>query len=338
MYYSGNLALKEDTYSRGDFMSNYEKPIKIFSEDEPTAEELKEVDELIVKETDDISMFDDGFTEDDVKLYLKQIGQSQLCSPDEVVSFFDRIKWGDLNAKNEFAERNLRLVVSVAKRYVGRGMSFLDLIQEGNIGLLKAIDKFEIEKGFQFSTYATWWIRQSITRALADQGRTIRLPVHMVEYINKYKRFVRRYEQEYASQPSLREMAQALNVSVEKMKEIEKIAIEPVSLSTPIGEGEDRDSCLEEFIPSEDDSIEETFRSSELKGAIKTALETLTAKEAFVVSLRFGIDDGNERTLEEVGKTLGVTRERIRQIEAKALRRLRRNSRNLRSFLDNYED
>ncbi len=277
-----------------------------------------------------------GVTVDDpVRMYLKEIGKISLLTADEEVEIAKRMEAGDEFAKKELAEANLRLVVSIAKRYVGRGMSFLDLIQEGNLGLMKAVDKFDYTKGFKFSTYATWWIRQAITRAIADQARTIRIPVHMVETINKLVRVQRQLVQDLGRDPLPEEIAAEMNLDVERVREIQKIAQEPVSLETPIGEEED--SHLGDFIP--DDEIlspQDAATFTLLKEQLNTVLETLTEREKKVLTLRFGLDDGRARTLEEVGKEFDVTRERIRQIEAKALRKLRHPSRSkkLKDYLE----
>ena len=278
----------------------------------------------------------DGVAIDDpVKVYLKEIGRVPLLTPDEEVDLAVRISNGDEAAKKRLSEANLRLVVSIAKRYLGRGMQFLDLIQEGNLGLIKAVDKFDYTKGYKFSTYATWWIRQAITRAIADQARTIRIPVHMVETINKVIRVSRQLLQELGHDPSAEEIAAEMGMPVDKVRDILKIAQEPVSLETPIGEEED--SHLGDFIPDEDASEpSEAASFSLLKEQLMTVLDTLTPREKKVLELRFGILDGRTRTLEEVGKEFNVTRERIRQIEAKALRKLRHPSRSkkLRDFLN----
>ncbi|WP_040542413.1 RNA polymerase sigma factor RpoD, partial [Peptoniphilus timonensis] len=277
-----------------------------------------------------------GVTVDDpVRMYLKEIGKISLLTADEEVEIAKRMEAGDEFAKKELAEANLRLVVSIAKRYVGRGMSFLDLIQEGNLGLMKAVDKFDYTKGFKFSTYATWWIRQAITRAIADQARTIRIPVHMVETINKLVRVQRQLVQDLGRDPLPEEIAAEMNLDVDRVREIQKIAQEPVSLETPIGEEED--SHLGDFIP--DDEIlspQDAATFTLLKEQLNTVLETLTEREKKVLTLRFGLDDGRARTLEEVGKEFDVTRERIRQIEAKALRKLRHPSRSkkLKDYLE----
>ena len=269
---------------------------------------------------------------DPVRMYLKEIGKISLLSLDEETELSKRIAEGDETAKNRLAESNLRLVVSIAKRYVGRGMLFLDLIQEGNIGLMKAVEKFDAEKGYKFSTYATWWIRQAITRAIADQARTIRVPVHMVETINKLSRYQRQLTLELNREPTDEELAKKMGMSPDKVREVIKIAQDPVSLETPIGEEED--SHLGDFVPDESNMSPEDFTIHEmLKEEIGDVLLTLTEREEQVLRLRFGLDDGSPKTLEEVGQMFGVTRERIRQIEAKALRHPSR-SRKLKDFLN----
>ena len=273
--------------------------------------------------------------DDPVKVYLKEIGRVPLLTPEEEIELAIRIGDNDQQAKQRLAEANLRLVVSIAKRYVGRGMQFLDLIQEGNLGLIKAVDKFDYTKGFKFSTYATWWIRQAITRAIADQARTIRIPVHMVETINKVKKTNSQLLHKNGRDPTAEEIAADLNMPVEKVREILRVSQEPVSLETPIGEEDD--SHLGDFIP-DDDALAPADAASMLllKEQLNDVLKTLTLREAKVLSLRFGLEDGHPRTLEEVGSEFGVTRERIRQIEAKALRKLRHPSRSkkLKDFLD----
>ncbi|RYL91590.1 RNA polymerase sigma factor RpoD [Sporolactobacillus sp. THM7-4] len=272
---------------------------------------------------------------DPVRMYLKEIGRVDLLSADEEIELAKRIRQGDEEAKRRLAEANLRLVVSIAKRYVGRGMLFLDLIQEGNMGLIKAVEKFDYTKGFKFSTYATWWIRQAITRAIADQARTIRIPVHMVETINKLIRVQRQQLQDLGREPTPEEIGREMDLSPEKVREILKIAQEPVSLETPIGEEDD--SHLGDFIEDQDAKAPSDAAAYELlKEQLEDVLDTLTDREENVLRLRFGLDDGRTRTLEEVGKVFGVTRERIRQIEAKALRKLRHPSRSkqLKDFLD----
>lgn len=275
---------------------------------------------------DDEILTKDLTINDPVRMYLKEIGQIKLLTMQEELDLADRILEGDEQAKTILAEANLRLVVSIAKRYVGRGMLFLDLIQEGNIGLMKAVDKFDVTKGYKFSTYATWWIRQAITRAIADQARTIRVPVHMVETINKLARIQRQLTLELNREPTEQELAKKMNVSIDKIREIYKISQEPVSLETPIGEEDD--SHLGDFIKDERNMSPEEYATNEmLKDEIADVLLTLTEKEEKVIRLRFGLEDGKSRTLEEVGQMFGVTRERIRQIEAKALRKLRHPSR-----------
>ena len=295
-------------------------------DDEPTEEELENI-ELAVP--DGVSI------EDPVRMYLKEIGKVPLLTAEEEKNLAMRMENGDMDAKKRLAEANLRLVVSIAKRYVGRGMLFLDLIQEGNLGLIKAVEKFDYRKGYKFSTYATWWIRQAITRAIADQARTIRIPVHMVETINKLIRVQRQFLQEKGREPYPEEIAEKMNLPVERVREIQKISQEPVSLETPIGEEED--SHLGDFI--QDDNVPvpaEAAAFTLLKEQLVEVLGTLTEREQKVLRLRFGLDDGRARTLEEVGKEFNVTRERIRQIEAKALRKLRHpsRSRKLKDYLD----
>lgn len=303
-------------------------------------EEIEEVDNLDeVSEVDlskvDLSVPEGVGVDDPVRMYLKEIGKIPLLSAEEEVELAKRMELGDEEAKKRLAEANLRLVVSIAKRYVGRGMLFLDLIQEGNLGLIKAVEKFDYKKGYKFSTYATWWIRQAITRAIADQARTIRIPVHMVETINKLMRVSRQMVQELGREPSPEEIAEKMDMPIERVREILKIAQEPVSLETPIGEEED--SHLGDFI--QDDNVPvpaEAATYTMLKEQIVDVLTSLTEREQKVLRLRFGLDDGRPRTLEEVGKEFDVTRERIRQIEAKALRKLRHPSRSkkLRDYLE----
>ncbi|MCD7767222.1 MAG: RNA polymerase sigma factor RpoD, partial [Oscillospiraceae bacterium] len=279
-------------------------------------------------------MADTFSTDDPVRMYLKEIGKVALLTPEEEIRLAQRMAEGDAEARQRMTEANLRLVVSIAKRYVGRGMLFLDLIQEGNLGLIKAVEKFDYTKGYKFSTYATWWIRQSITRAIADQARTIRIPVHMVETINKVIRVSRQLLQELGHDPSAEEIAEEMHLPVSRVREILKVAQEPVSLETPIGE--EKDSNLADFIPDEDASEpSEAASFSLLREQLTEVLSTLTPREEKVLRLRFGLEDGCTRTLEEVGKEFNVTRERIRQIEAKALRKLRHPSRSkkLRDFL-----
>lgn len=302
----------------------------------PALEELQEIEEVTEEEIADTDALVDTFSTDDpVRMYLKEIGKVPLLTPEEEQDLARRMAEGDEEAKRRMAEANLRLVVSIAKRYVGRGMLFLDLIQEGNLGLIKAVDKFDYTKGYKFSTYATWWIRQAITRAIADQARTIRIPVHMVETINKVIRVSRQLLQELGHDPSPEEISAEMNMPVDKVREILKIAQEPVSLETPIGEEED--SHLGDFIPDEAASEpSEAASFTLLKEQLVDVLGTLTPREEKVLKLRFGIEDGRTRTLEEVGKEFNVTRERIRQIEAKALRKLRHPSRSkkLKDFLN----
>ena len=303
--------------------------------DMPEIEELNEIEEVTEEEMADVKVDDSYSTDDPVRMFLKEIGKVPLLTAEEEVELAIRMSQGDEEAKRRMTEANLRLVVSIAKRYVGRGMLFLDLIQDGNLGLIKAVEKFDYTKGYKFSTYATWWIRQAITRAIADQARTIRIPVHMVETINKVIRVSRQLLQELGHDPSPEEIAKEMNMPVDRVRDILKIAQEPVSLETPIGEEED--SHLGDFIPDEDASEpSEAASFSLLKEQLMEVLDTLTPREKKVLELRFGIVDGRTRTLEEVGKEFNVTRERIRQIEAKALRKLRHPSRSkkLRDFLN----
>ncbi|NLV50504.1 MAG: RNA polymerase sigma factor RpoD [Clostridiales bacterium] len=299
-------------------------------------EEIEELEEISEEEIANTDALAETFSIDDpVRMYLKEIGKVNLLTPEEEISLAQRMAEGDEEAGRLMAEANLRLVVSIAKRYVGRGMLFLDLIQEGNLGLIKAVEKFDHTKGYKFSTYATWWIRQAITRSIADQARTIRIPVHMVETINKVIRVSRQLLQELGHDPSPEEVAEEMNMPVEKIRDILKIAQEPVSLETPIGEEED--SHLGDFI--EDEGASEPSEAASftfLREQLMTVLQTLTPREEKVLRLRFGIEDGRTRTLEEVGKEFNVTRERIRQIEAKALRKLRHPSRSkkLKDFLN----
>ena len=302
----------------------------------PEIEELQEIENLAEDEVMDTDALVDTFSVDDpVRMYLKEIGKVPLLSAEEEIDLATRMADGDESAKKKMAEANLRLVVSIAKRYVGRGMLFLDLIQEGNLGLIKAVEKFDYTKGYKFSTYATWWIRQAITRAIADQARTIRIPVHMVETINKVMRISRQLLQELGHDPTPEEIAEEMKIPVEKVRDILKIAQEPISLETPIGEEED--SHLGDFIPDEDASEPaEAASYTLLREQLSEVLSTLTPREEKVLRLRFGLEDGRTRTLEEVGKEFNVTRERIRQIEAKALRKLRHPSRSkrLKDFLN----
>ncbi|KRM79303.1 sigA protein [Lapidilactobacillus dextrinicus DSM 20335] len=301
----------------------------------PSARSLKKEKEVSKKSLTNLSAPTGVKINDPVRMYLKEIGRVPLLKADQEVALALRIEQGDETAKQELAEANLRLVVSIAKRYVGRGMQFLDLIQEGNMGLMKAVEKFDYRKGFKFSTYATWWIRQAITRAIADQARTIRIPVHMVETINKLIRIQRQLLQDLGREPTPEEIGAEMDMPTEKVREILKIAQEPVSLETPIGEEDD--SHLGDFIEDHDATSPEEHASYELlKEQLESVLDTLTDREENVLRLRFGLDDGRTRTLEEVGKVFGVTRERIRQIEAKALRKLRHPSRSnqLKDFLE----
>ncbi len=304
-------------------------------DDGPDESDLHEVADETEEVELDLSVPDDVGIDDPVRMYLKEIGRVSLLSAEEEVELAKRMQEGDEEAKNQLAEANLRLVVSIAKRYVGRGMLFLDLIQEGNLGLLKAVEKFDYSKGFKFSTYATWWIRQAITRAIADQARTIRIPVHMVETINKLVRVSRQLLQELGTDPTPEQIGAVMELTPERVREIQKVAQEPVSLETPIGEEED--SHLGDFIEDEDaPAPDEAASYVLLKEQLEEVLDTLTPREEKVLRLRFGLDDGRSRTLEEVGQEFGVTRERIRQIEAKALRKLRHpsRSRKLKDYLD----
>ena len=294
----------------------------------------REMEQLIT--TEEIERMQNDLSVDDpVRMYLKEIGKVPLLSPEEEKLYAVRMKNGDENAKNKIVEANLRLVVSIAKKHVGKGMAFLDLIQEGNLGLMKAVDKFDPEKGYKFSTYATWWIRQAITRAIADQARTVRIPVHMVETIHKVSRVSRQLLQELGREPTPEEIAEKIDMTPEKVRDTMKYALEPVSLETPIGEEED--SHLGDFIPDEDSPAPaEAASYTLLREQLNEVLKTLTPREEEVLRLRFGLDDGRARTLEEVGERFKITRERIRQIEAKALRKLRHPSRSkkLRAYLD----
>ena len=309
-------------------------------ESEISNEEMNEIEHEVEKfgagENMERILEQEGLSIDDpVRLYLKEIGKVPLLSSEKEKELAERMMAGDEEAKNELVEANLRLVVSIAKRYVGRGMFFLDLIQEGNLGLMKAVDKFDYTKGYKFSTYATWWIRQAITRAIADQARTIRIPVHMVETIHKVSRYSRQLLQEYGREPTAEEIGEKTGMSAEKVREIMKIAQDPVSLETPIGEEED--SHLGDFIPDEDTpSPAEATSTYILREELERQLHTLTPREEHVIKLRFGLYDGRTRTLEEVGKEFDITRERIRQIEAKALRKLRHPSRarHLKGFME----
>ena len=307
--------------------------VKIQSDVDPNLENI--IDAIPEAEAHMVVLNDSVSVDDPVRMYLKEMGKVPLLSADEEIEIARQVEAGNEQAREKLAEANLRLVVSIAKRYVGRGMLFLDLIQEGNLGLIKAVEKFDYTKGYKFSTYATWWIRQAITRAIADQARTIRIPVHMVETIHKLSRVKRQLVQTLGRDPSPDEIAEAMDVSVERVREIIKIAQDPVSLETPIGEEED--SHLGDFIPDDDIPLpSDAAAATLLKEQLMQVLSTLTPREEKVLRLRFGIDDGRQRTLEEVGKEFNVTRERIRQIEAKALRKLRHpsRSRKLRDYLE----
>ncbi|MEY8304141.1 RNA polymerase sigma factor RpoD [Anaerosalibacter bizertensis] len=346
----GMLTYKEIMDNLEDIDLDSEQIDKVYeSLEEMGIELVGDKDEDILLDKDDIEDEEDdeedkggvikppkGISVDDpVRMYLKEIGKIPLLKAEEEVELAKRMEAGDEVAKSRLAEANLRLVVSIAKRYVGRGMLFLDLIQEGNLGLMKAVEKFDYKKGYKFSTYATWWIRQAITRAIADQARTIRIPVHMVETINKLMRVSRQLVQELGRDPTPEEIAKEMNMDVEKVRDIMKIAQEPVSLETPIGEEED--SHLGDFIPDDEaQAPAEAATFTLLKEQLLDVLDTLTPREQKVLRLRFGLDDGRARTLEEVGKEFDVTRERIRQIEAKALRKLRHPSRSkkLKDFLE----
>ncbi len=338
----GTMQISEE---KMDFVFEYLEKHNIDLVHEDNADDTTELlldndDDLLLSDEEEVEIIDDAdvlegvSTEDPVRMYLKEIGNVPLLSTEEEIALAKRVEDGDEDAKKQLIEANLRLVVSIAKKYVGRGMPFLDLIQEGNMGLMKAVDKFDYAKGFKFSTYATWWIRQAITRGIADTGRTIRVPVHMVETINKTLRMTRTLLQELGREPTPEEVADRLNVPVSRVREVLKISRDPVSLDTPIGEEDD--SHLGDFI--EDDSAlspSDSAAFSMLREELGTALESLTDRERQVVQLRFGLIDGRARTLEEVGKEFNVTRERIRQIEAKALRKLRHPSRSkrLKDFL-----
>ncbi|MCR4895366.1 MAG: RNA polymerase sigma factor RpoD [Lachnospiraceae bacterium] len=337
--YFADLKLDEDQFDKVlEFLDSINVDV-IRMEDEVPDEDSEEMDiseeEEVDMENIDLSVPEGISIEDPVRMYLKEIGKVPLLSAEEEIELAKRMEDGDEDAKKRLAEANLRLVVSIAKRYVGRGMLFLDLIQEGNLGLIKAVEKFDYTKGYKFSTYATWWIRQAITRAIADQARTIRIPVHMVETINKLIRVSRQLLQELGREPTPEEIAVEMNMPVERVREILKISQEPVSLETPIGEEED--SHLGDFI--QDDNVPAPADAATqmlLREQLGEVLETLTEREQKVLRLRFGLDDGRARTLEEVGKEFDVTRERIRQIEAKALRKLRQPSRlkKLKDFLE----
>ena len=297
--------------------------------DEPDIEDLEEVEDIKLEDIDINAVIDGINIDDPVRMYLREIGRIPLLTYDQELELAKKVLVGDEEAKQKLSESNLRLVVSIAKQYVGRGMLFLDLIQEGNMGLIKAVEKFDYTKGFKFSTYATWWIRQAITRAIADQARTIRIPVHMVETINKLIRTSRHLLQQLGREPSPEEIAKEMEIPVERVMEIQKIAQDPVSLETPIGEEDD--SHLGDFIPDEDSPApQDSAAYTLLKEQLEEVMSTLTPREAKVLKLRFGLEDGKARTLEEVGREFDVTRERIRQIEAKALRKLRHPSRSKR--------
>ena len=338
-----NLEQMEDTYNilsaAGIEVEVADEDLPEEDEPAPSAEELSQLQEEL--EGDEVSVsdaeliVDDGNTSDPVRMYLREIGKVPLLTPEQEHEIAVRIVNGDPKASVEMTEANLRLVVSIAKRYVGRGMQLLDLIQEGNLGLLKAVEKYDYTKGFKFSTYATWWVRQAITRALADQARTIRIPVHMVETMNKLTQASRRLQQELGREPTLDELAQVMKMSPERINEIRQMCMEPVSLESPVGEEDD--SHLGDFI--EDDSGSqpaEAVSQAMLRQQIMEILETLSEREAKVLRLRYGLDDGRPRTLEEVGKEFNVTRERVRQIEAKALRKIRNPNRSskLKDFLN----
>lgn len=320
-----------------DFLENKKIDVMRLSMDESADSEMfldEDVEDIDV-ETVDLSVPDGVGLDDPVRMYLKEIGKVPLLSMEEEIELAKRIELGDEEAKKRLAEANLRLVVSIAKRYLGRGMQFLDLIQEGNLGLIKAVEKFEYKKGYKFSTYATWWIRQAITRAIADQARTIRIPVHMVEMINRLIRTQRQLVQTLGREPSVEEIAEVMELPAERVREIMKISMDPVSLETPIGEEED--SHLGDFIQDEQVMVPvDAATYTLLREQLTEVLETLTEREQKVLRLRFGLDDGRPRTLEEVGRDFNVTRERIRQIEAKALRKLRHpsRSRKLKDYLE----
>ena len=324
-----------DTDQLASFISSCEQ-LNIEIVDDSVADDVLNDNDLNMSDDLEMTLSTEGIAIDDpVKIYLKEIGRVPLLSPDEETELAKRMAEGDSYAKKRLSEANLRLVVSIAKKYVGRGMQFLDLIQEGNLGLLKAVEKFDYTKGFKFSTYATWWIRQAITRAIADQARTIRIPVHMVETITKVKKVSSQLLHETGHDPSAEEIADKLEMPAERVREIMRIAQDPVSLETPIGEEED--SHLGDFIPDDDAPAPADAASLMLlKEQLNEVLSTLTDREAKVLRLRFGLEDGRSRTLEEVGKEFDVTRERIRQIEAKALRKLRHPSRSkkVKDFLD----
>jgi RNA polymerase primary sigma factor len=338
-YHGDDDVLGENPYARTSEPEEGTEDVEDLLSSTPAEEtEETESDPLLVTDDTDIELTitpKTGSTDDPVRMYLREIGTIPLLSPPEEVALAKRIVQGDMIAKQKLAKANLRLVVSIAKKYVGRGMLFLDLIQEGNLGLIRAVEKFDHLKGYKFSTYATWWVRQAITRAIADQARTIRIPVHMVETINRLKKISRRLSQELGRKPAEEEIAKEMLVTVEKLREIIKVAQEPISLETPIGKEED--SRLGDFIEDRDADTPVTSVTAELlREDINEVLSTLTPREQQVLRLRFGLDDGRPRTLEEVGQEFGVTRERIRQIEAKALRKLRHPNRNrrLREYIE----
>ena len=337
-YFHGEILSPEQLDQIYDFLENHHVDVLRMDDDEDMEPELfedGEEEEPIDVDNLDLSIPDGVSLDDPVRMYLKEIGKVPLLSPEEEIELAKRMELGDENARKRLAEANLRLVVSIAKRYVGRGMQFLDLIQEGNLGLIKAVEKYDYSKGFKFSTYATWWIRQAITRAIADQARTIRIPVHMVETINRLIRTSRQLLQELGREPTPEEIAEKMEMPVERVREIMKISQDPVSLETPIGEEED--SHLGDFI--QDDHVQVPVDAATytlLHEQLMEVLDTLTEREQKVLRLRFGLDDGRPRTLEEVGRQFNVTRERIRQIEAKALRKLRHPSRSkkLKDYLE----
>ena len=337
-YFHGEILSPEQLDQIYDFLENHHVDVLRMDDDEDMEPELfedGEEEEPIDVDNLDLSIPDGVSLDDPVRMYLKEIGKVPLLSPEEEIELAKRMELGDENARKRLAEANLRLVVSIAKRYVGRGMQFLDLIQEGNLGLIKAVEKFDYTKGYKFSTYATWWIRQAITRSIADQARTIRIPVHMVETITKVKKVSSQLLHENGHEPTPQEIADRLGITVDRVREILRISQDPVSLETPIGEEED--SHLGDFIPDEDaPAPAEAASRTLLKEQLSEILGTLTPREEKVLRLRFGLEDGRPRTLEEVGKEFDVTRERIRQIEAKALRKLRHPSRSkkLKDFLD----
>ena len=337
-YFHGEILSPEQLDQIYDFLENHHVDVLRMDDDEDMEPELfedGEEEEPIDVDNLDLSIPDGVSLDDPVRMYLKEIGKVPLLSPEEEIELAKRMELGDENARKRLAEANLRLVVSIAKRYVGRGMQFLDLIQEGNLGLIKAVEKFDYTKGYKFSTYATWWIRQAITRSIADQARTIRIPVHMVETITKVKKVSSQLLHENGHEPTPQEIADRLGITVDRVREILRISQDPVSLETPIGEEED--SHLGDFIQDENVPVPaDAAAFTLLKEQLDEVLGTLTEREQKVLRLRFGLDDSRARTLEEVGKEFNVTRERIRQIEAKALRKLRHpsRSRKLKDYLD----